>query len=78
MSALGKGLSSLIPNKNEQTVNLTTSARMDVPVNDGSERVEQVSPNLVKANPWQPRSNFDRDRMEELVASIKNMVLFSR
>jgi len=64
MPALGKGLGSLIPNKTNLNDNLS-----DEPTK--GEKIEYIDPNLIKVNPWQPRSNFDREKLEELTESIK-------
>ncbi len=57
---LGRGLSALIPESGEQA---TTS---DV---DG--RLTDIEVGRIKANPYQPRLEFDRNALEELKASIK-------
>lgn len=68
MSALGKGLSSLIPNKKNQNSAAALSA---AEIAAEGQKIQQVPITLIKANPWQPRSYFDRDKLEELAQSIK-------
>lgn len=69
-TGLGRGLGSLIPqktNKQESGENLGVSF-------DGgkdSDRILHVNPNLIKANPMQPRSDFKESSLNELVSSIK-------
>lgn len=69
-------MGSLIPNKKEETAipvdnSLSTVLPLDAGAVSSGERVEKISPDLIKANPWQPRNNFDRERMDELMESIK-------
>ena len=63
MSALGKGLGALIPNKSDLDTSGEDSSK--------GERIHYIDPSLIKANPWQPRNNFDREKLEELTESIK-------
>lgn len=69
MVALGRGLGSLIPNKkeknNEETVDVLNDANLS------SNKVYSVDINKIKANPWQPRTHFDREKLEDLAKSIK-------
>lgn len=67
MSALGKGLGALIPNKS----NLNGSSVALGEDSTKGERIYYIDPSLIKANPWQPRNNFDREKLEELTESIK-------
>lgn len=71
-NTLGRGLSSLIPQKvkkitaapgGEAIVELTSQADKD--------RVLQISPVKIKVNPFQPRRHFAEQGQSELVASIK-------
>lgn len=52
---LGKGLGALIP---EAEVKAETS-------------INEVDIELIDANPWQPRNDFDQQELDELAASIK-------
>jgi ParB family chromosome partitioning protein len=89
---LGKGLSSLIPQKKSEEKNLDKNLdskkiiKKKLTSNDfGSEAsvkdfkktspqkdsVIEVSPNEIKANPFQPRKHFNEEKLEELASSIK-------
>lgn len=63
---LGKGLGSLIPGAVPRG-----SWGHALPTVSTEERIEQVSADAISANPWQPRTSFDHDRLEELAKSIK-------
>jgi ParB family transcriptional regulator, chromosome partitioning protein len=65
-SGLGRGLSSLIPNKEEEAENKKTKEFK-------SERTEQleVAIGQVNQNPRQPRHNFVTNDLNDLVASVK-------
>lgn len=67
---LGRGLSSLIPKKtnNEDSEKSTSSMKLEIA---DSERIFQIDPNLIEANPYQPRHNFSDISLHELVDSIK-------
>jgi len=66
-SGLGRGLSSLIPNK----LNGEGEVFQSAVVEDKSERVRQIPINQIEQNPLQPRENFDHSELEELINSIK-------
>lgn len=76
---LGKGLGSLIPNKKNDSEPIhTMDIDGDNSDNDFSddlknikEEVVDVSVGDIQANPWQPRTNFDKEKLEELVNSIR-------
>ncbi len=63
---LGKGLSSLIPQKIDKAILSKTSE-----VLPGEERIVQVPIGKIKANPHQPRGDFDHEALEDLTNSIK-------
>ncbi len=65
-STLGRGLSSLIPPSREAGESAGSST-----VHATGERVKKVSTNDIKPNPRQPRTDFDRGSLEELIESIK-------
>lgn len=73
MSALGKGLGSLIPNKAkaDKARDYFSAQAFDNEEVASGERVMTVPIDKVSANPWQPRSNFDHDKLNELAESIK-------
>lgn len=56
--SLGRGLGALMQDANEP----------DVPVQAA---INEIDIDLIEANPWQPRTDFDEERLDELCASIK-------
>jgi len=65
-STLGRGLGSLIPPKNVKM------SLEDKGISQGTrDQIEDVSINNIKPNPGQPRHDFDRDSLEDLINSIK-------
>lgn len=73
MSSLGKGLGSLIPNKaktNNGRDYFSAQTFNNEEITSG-QQVMTVPIDKVVANPWQPRSNFDHDKLNELAESIK-------
>lgn len=73
---LGRGLSSLIPKKELTKVNYedeSANIRPSFNVSQVSSResVQDIDINSISANPYQPRTNFDESKLEELVNSIK-------
>ncbi|MBU1202439.1 ParB/RepB/Spo0J family partition protein [Patescibacteria group bacterium] len=65
MPALGKGLGSLIPSKNKKVLVEDLGEEIDV------KSIEEVPVDQIVANPWQPRTHFDSDNLNELAESIK-------
>jgi len=61
-SALGRGLGSLIPQKQTLTEQVIPSA---------ATTVLEVDPNDIKVNPRQPRAHFSASDLEDLIGSIK-------
>ena len=63
-SALGKGLSALLE-----------SAETDITSNNGSSgivgSISSIAISTIEANPFNPRSNFEKEALQELSASIK-------
>jgi ParB family chromosome partitioning protein len=53
--ALGKGLAALLP---------------EVPASDSGEKLLQVSPDRIDANPNQPRQSIDAEKLQELASSL--------
>ena len=75
MSTLGRGLGSLIPSRSKPS-NPNRDFFSARAFNDDEEitddkKIIYVAIDKVTANPWQPRSNFDRDKLSELAESIK-------
>lgn len=60
-NALGRGLGALIDNSNENSRELIKSATS----------VNEISLKSIEVNPFQPRTNFDEETLNELVVSIK-------
>lgn len=60
-NALGRGLGALIEGVEKEVLEKKVEANMDIPVES------------VDANPFQPRTNFDEQALEELAASIKKL-----
>jgi ParB family chromosome partitioning protein len=78
ITGLGRGLSSLIPNKKIFAVNVgVATMEKSETLSESSqgvamaETVCEVDISLIRPNPRQPRKNFDESEMEELVNSIK-------
>jgi len=61
-NALGRGLGALIDEPEQSTGNKESGAG-----------VSEISVRKIEANPWQPRSKFDEERLEELADSIKQI-----
>ncbi|MDD4289887.1 MAG: ParB/RepB/Spo0J family partition protein [Patescibacteria group bacterium] len=72
---LGRGLGSLIPKKAE-------IKKQHIDFSDGSysgdeifasdkDRIVNIDINKIKANPYQPRTHFDEEKLEDLVNSIR-------
>ncbi len=61
-SALGRGLGALIDNADEVTRPKKPLSGMD-----------EIEVDKIVANPWQPRTRFDEEKLEELAASIKEI-----
>ncbi len=68
-NGLGRGLSSLIPQKIKKDSGETVV--FDDQAKDGRDRILQLAPAQIKVNPRQPRRDFGEYDMEELVNSIK-------
>jgi len=66
LSGLGRGLSSLIPPRIDKKI-----LPKDSEVVSYDDMILKVAVDKIKANPLQPRSNFDHEGMEELTNSIK-------
>ncbi len=61
-NALGRGLGALIDNADEVTRGNRSLSGMD-----------EIEVSKIVANPWQPRTRFDEEKLEELAASIKEI-----
>ena len=81
-SALGKGLSALLPSQDEQEDEREKSSGDDVSrsqlyrFEDGNRlvgRVAEVEVENIRPNPYQPRQEFNDDALDELAASIEQL-----
>ncbi|MCX6785402.1 MAG: ParB/RepB/Spo0J family partition protein [Candidatus Komeilibacteria bacterium] len=69
---LGRGLSSLIPQKlNITGIESDFSGLPQTVAQDLGERVKEIELGKIAVNPHQPRENFDHGDLEDLVNSIK-------
>jgi len=62
---LGRGLSALIPDDIMAAPGIKLDSR------SGAEEITRVKTSQVKPSPYQPRTEFNKERQEELIASIK-------
>ncbi|ASB48877.1 ParB/RepB/Spo0J family partition protein [Alkalitalea saponilacus] len=60
-SALGRGLGALIDNTEDVRKSRPAASIMEIEISK------------IEANPWQPRSHFDEERLNELALSIKGV-----
>lgn len=65
--ALGKGLSALLENANADVSNGTLGVESKV-----SGSIANLPIESIEANPWNPRTSFEEEALEELKESIKN------
>ncbi|MFH0951420.1 MAG: ParB/RepB/Spo0J family partition protein [bacterium] len=71
-SGLGRGLGSLIPQKNESVVNQgATVASRSANSSQPAGGILQIDINNITANSQQPRTDFEQQALAELAASIK-------
>ena len=72
---LGRGLASLIPQKNKKSANAEFASRK---INSGGQPLDNKNQALeieigkIAANPYQPRVKFDEEKLKELSQSIKS------
>lgn len=60
-NALGRGLGALIENADEVTKGKPAAS------------INEIEISKIEANPWQPRTKFDEERLNELAVSIKEI-----
>jgi len=70
-SPLGRGLSSLIPNKPTEKSSSSQIINTEETLNTKDTLLE-VNINLIEANPYQPRTEFSQEEIENLAQSIKD------
>ncbi len=69
-SALGRGLGALISDVDNLNLNRGVSPGESTPAS-----ISEIAVTLIEANPFQPRSSFDQESMQELADSIKTLGL---
>lgn len=70
-SPLGRGLSSLIPNKtSDQTVKTQVLESDNILISE--DKLLEVNINSIEPNPYQPRTEFSQEEIENLAQSIKD------
>ena len=71
-NSLGRGLSSLIPQKVKKVATaISGEAVVSVVSEADKDQVLQISPDRIQVNPMQPRRNFNEHQLNELIESIK-------
>ena len=71
-NSLGRGLSSLIPQKVKKIATVVSGeAVVSVVSESDKDRVLQISLDKIQVNPMQPRRNFNEHQLNELIESIK-------
>ena len=70
-NSLGRGLSSLIPQKIKKVTTTSGEAVVEVASEADKGRVLQINPEKILVNPMQPRKSFGEYQQGELVESIK-------
>lgn len=65
-STLGRGLNSLIPSKK-----IRTDLEEEVISAGSGEQIQEIAIDKIEPNPHQPRQNFDRASLEDLINSMK-------
>ncbi|MFZ4648967.1 MAG: ParB/RepB/Spo0J family partition protein [Patescibacteria group bacterium] len=72
---LGRGLSSLIPKKtfteNENFSNNSSFNEEPLAILSDKDRIRRLDPNLISANPHQPRRYFSEESLRDLMESIR-------
>lgn len=68
---LGKGLNALLSNINKNQASVIKPQGTSEAISQDS-LIQLMPLHLIKANPNQPRNQFDEEKIEELVLSIKN------
>lgn len=66
-SALGRGLGALLDNSGSESVSET------VIESGGTGSISEVLIEQIETNPFQPRTRFDQEKLDELAASIKHL-----
>jgi len=70
-NGLGRGLSSLIPQKVNKVTTPSGEAIVATVTAEEKDRILQLTPDQIKVNHLQPRKNFSEQHLNELIESIK-------
>ena len=70
-NGLGRGLSSLIPQKTQKVTSVKGDAVVDAAAEVEKNKILWLAPEKIKANKSQPRKSFNEARLSELADSIK-------
>jgi ParB family chromosome partitioning protein len=70
-NGLGRGLSSLIPQKTNVQTDETKSVVNNFPLKSDKDKILHLETGKIEVNPMQPRKRFADFQIEELVSSIK-------
>ena len=70
-NGLGRGLSSLIPQKVKKVTNEKGETVVSVSSDVDRDRVLHINPNKITVNPMQPRREFNEEQLADLMESIK-------
>jgi ParB family chromosome partitioning protein len=65
-NALGRGLGALIDNSEEYSQGAAAPKKPEAAINE-------IPVDKIEGNPWQPRSRFDEEKLNELAASIREI-----
>jgi ParB family chromosome partitioning protein len=67
--ALGRGLSALL--ENSETDIMMPVSKLVNPQSDAADSIAKLSVNSIETNPFQPRTEFDKEALMELAGSIR-------
>ncbi|MDP8218455.1 MAG: ParB/RepB/Spo0J family partition protein [Candidatus Theseobacter exili] len=70
--ALGRGLSALIPEASGKVVLQAPSPKVEKPKEKTNDSVSEIDVSKISRNPYQPRKQFDEEKMKELMESIES------
>ncbi len=70
-NGLGRGLSSLIPQKVNKGGEASGEAVVDLTSDADKDKILKVAPDKIKVNPLQPRHEFNDAKLDELVESVR-------
>ncbi|PTB91477.1 chromosome partitioning protein ParB, partial [Marivirga lumbricoides] len=67
--ALGRGLGALL--QDSETSNKPSNIEREFPDVETVSNINEIPINQIEVNPFQPRSHFDKEALDELADSIK-------